>query len=149
MATTEETTATGGGYPAPLEGEVTRLADGTMVMDEAQEEAFLARTGALPEAGLDLRAVVWFHDGPESDPSARLRACVRVLGALAILEAYAVEVRGDDGKVAADDGTGPMEFVAAEVDAGTMWEAHGMQGHAETAEIGGRRYAVFMSPGCA
>ena len=130
-------------------GGATRDAAAPRVMTREEAEAHLEREGGHPEAALDLSGVTWFHDGSEGDPSARLRACVRVMGSLAVLEALAVEVRTDDGRLAGPDEAGRMAFVDPDVDAGALWAAFEMQGHAETVEVvAGRRYAVFMSPAC-
>lgn len=141
----------GAGRPGSgiAEGAV-RHADGSVVMGAAAADAHLEGTGGLPEVALDLSGVTWREVGPGRDPGATLRASVRVLGAGATLEAHAVWYRGVGGARSTEPaGAGDLMEVATEgATAAELWLAHGMEGHAETVAIGGRRYVLFMSPAC-
>jgi hypothetical protein len=126
-----------------------------------EEQDFLINGGAsLPETVLPMP--IWMENGPEEDRTAMLKAFLVVGGARLRMEAIAVRLVSDTwsdelcdfptipwGSEATgaalmvyDKGVDRME------DLGALWTAHGMQGHAETVEINGRRYVVFASPFC-
>lgn len=109
-----------------------------MTREAATTDAIL--TAGYPELKIDPATIPWRADG-DDDPREVLRACIRLGGCL--LHFVALEVA-----INPLDETGSMEVVSAAFSPDELWQAFTMEGHAETVEIEGRRYAVFAHPYC-
>lgn len=122
------------------------------IMTCAEADAVLLNTGILPQVSIDLATITWCERGPTEDPRARLCAILAIGGTCLHIDAYEAFLEntrtGDVKPLVPDfdeDGETMFEIFGG---AGDLWEAHSMEGAAETIEIEGRRYAVFMHPFC-
>jgi hypothetical protein len=106
------------------------------VYNRAETESLDAGAIGFPNLEVDPEALAWREEGHDN-PSTVLRASMSFAGCLVNLWAFEVKRRH-----------GCMELVDSNWEAGELWKAFGMLGHADTLRIKGRDYALFACPSC-
>ena len=92
----------------------------------------------FPEFCINPDAITWREIGEGSLPRSHLLTTINFGGALLNLHAFEVRFQAEDA----------MWLVCQDYDESALWEAFGMEGHAETVDIDGRYYVLFANPYC-